>query len=57
MMIKGMLNSWPWFKPMAETISSSHCSCTSFRNSMKKRKVKMLVRQKPKKKPVPMRFG
>lgn len=39
--MKGMLRSWP----MSSGIPTSKSLCTSLKNSTKKRKVKMLVRQ------------
>ena len=39
--------------PISKGRVASKASCISFVYSMKKRAVKMLVRQKPKKKPVP----
>lgn len=43
----GILSHWPMFSVML----SSKFTWFSFRNSMKKRKVKISVRQSPKKKP------
>ncbi len=46
-MTNGMLSHWPMFSDML----SSKFTWFSFRNSMKKRKRKISVRQRPKKKP------
>ena len=46
-MTNGMLSHWPMFSDML----SSKFTWFSFRNSMKKRKRKIYVRQRPKKKP------
>ena len=46
-MTNGMLSHWPMFSDML----SSKFTWFSFRNSMKKRKRKISVRQRPKKNP------
>lgn len=47
MRTKGTLSHWPMFSVMP----SSKSTWFSLRNSMKKRKTKISVRQRPKKKP------
>ena len=51
--MNGRLKSWP----MSSGRLASKASCISLVYSMKKRAVKMYVRQRPKKKPVPTFCG